>query len=67
MKLLKYFFEAIFIYLSFLIIRILGLEKSRKLFSFIFTKIGKFFKKEKIINKNLKIFNKAISKLKLEE
>ncbi len=66
MKLLKYFFEAIFIYLSFLIIRILGLEKSRKLFSFIFIKLGKLFKKEEIINKNLKIFNKAISKLKLE-
>ncbi len=66
MKLLKYFFEAIFIYLSFLIIRILGLEKSRKLFSFIFIKLGKLFKKEEIINKNLKIFNKAISELKLE-
>ena len=55
-KTIKYFFQAVFIYLFFIIIKILGLIQSRKLFSSIFNKIGPSIKSEKIINKNLEIF-----------
>ena len=54
MKLIKYFFEAIIIYLFFLIAKLLGLNKSRKFFGFIFSKIGPYFKSKKIILNNLK-------------
>ncbi len=52
-KIIKYLFESIFIYLFFLIIRLLGLTLSRKLFSFLFNKIGFFFKSKSVINENL--------------
>lgn len=60
-KILKYFFEAIFIYFFFLIGRLLGLVISRKIFSFIFQIIGPLIKSKNIINKNLIIFSKHIS------
>ena len=43
--------------------RIIGLNLSRKLFSILFSIIAPIFKSKKIIKKNLKIFNKNISKL----
>tara|TARA_B100000530_G_C15882411_1_gene458017 strand:+ start:294 stop:1151 length:858 start_codon:yes stop_codon:yes gene_type:complete len=52
-KIIKYFFEAIFIYLFFLIGKLIGLSFSRKIFSFIFLRLGPFIKSEKIINQNL--------------
>ena len=58
MKIIKYFIEAIFIYTFFLIIKVLGLKKSRNLFSFIFNKIGPIFKSKKVIDENL---NKVIN------
>jgi len=61
MKTIKYFFEAIFIYLSFIIAKLLGLSASRNLFAFIFKKIGPLFKSEKIVNYNLERFSKNIS------
>ena len=56
MKTIKYFFEAIFIYLSFIIAKLIGLSASRNLFAFIFKKIGPWFRSEKIVNYNLERF-----------
>lgn len=55
-KTLKYFVQAIFVYLFFIIIKIIGLTLSRKLFSFLFNKIGPLLKSEKVINDNLEKF-----------
>ena len=55
-KTLKYFAQAIFVYLFFIIIKIIGLTLSRKLFSFLFNKIGPLLKSEKVINDNLEKF-----------
>ena len=52
-KIIKYFFEAILIYLFFLIGKLVGLSFSRKIFSLIFRKLGPLIKSEKIINQNL--------------
>tara|TARA_B100001093_G_C26804123_1_gene1004730 strand:+ start:965 stop:1822 length:858 start_codon:yes stop_codon:yes gene_type:complete len=52
-KYLKYFCEATFVYISFLFARILGLTLSRKIFSYIFKKIGPIIKSDKIIENNL--------------
>ena len=40
MKFIKYFFQATIIYAFFLIIKLIGLSRSRKLFAKIFNKIG---------------------------
>ncbi|MFL2852480.1 MAG: lysophospholipid acyltransferase family protein [Candidatus Pelagibacter sp.] len=52
-KTVKYFFEAFFVYLSFLFAKIIGLTLSRKLFSFLFKRIGPFIRSNDIIEKNL--------------
>ena len=67
-KTINYFFQSIFIYLFFLIARILGLNLSRKLFSNLFFIVGPFFKSKKITEKNLDIFinkNSSIDKKKI--
>ena len=67
-KTINYFFQSIFIYLFFLIARILGLNLSRKLFSNLFFIVGPFFKSKKITEKNLDIFinkNSSIDKNKI--
>jgi len=53
MKTLKYFVEAIFIYSFFLIIKLIGLKSSRKIFSVLFKIIGPFIRSTKVIEKNL--------------
>jgi len=58
MKNIKYFFQAIIIYIIIIIIKILGLNFSRKIFSYIFKKLGIFFKSKKIILNNLNLINK---------
>ena len=58
---LNYFLQSLFVYLFFFIGRILGINLSRKFFSGVFILIGPFFKSNKIINKNLKIFSSTIS------
>ena len=60
-KFIKYFVQSIFIYVFFLIGKILGLKLSRLVFSNLFLKTAKFFKSEKILNSNLNIFSKNIS------
>jgi len=62
-KMIKYFLQSIFVYFFFTIGRVIGLNLSRKLFSILFSIIAPIFKSKKIIKKNLKIFNKNISKL----
>ena len=56
-KIFNYFFQSLFVYLFFLIGRILGLKISRKLFSHLFSLIGPIFKSKKIITNNLNIFS----------
>ena len=60
-KKINYFFQAIIIYFLFLVGRIIGLNLSRKFFSFIFNLLGSKFRSNKILEKNLKIFSKEIS------
>mgnify|MGYP006146254597 CR=1 FL=1 len=53
MKFIKYFFQATIVYAFFLIIKLIGLSRSRKLFAKIFNKIGPIIKSKDTINKNL--------------
>ena len=55
-KTVKYFFQAILIYLFFIIIKIVGLSLSRKFFSIFFSIIGPHIKSEQTINNNLEKF-----------
>ncbi len=55
-KFLKYFFEAIIVYIFFLIGKLLGLKNSKKIFSVIFQKVGPLFKSNEIVSKNLNKF-----------
>ena len=50
-RLVKYFFQSILIYIFFFIGRILGLKISRILFANIFAFLGPTFKSKKIIEK----------------
>ena len=61
MKTLNYFFQAIFIYFLFLIGFILGLRLSKKIFSALFRVLGPIFRSEKIIDRNLSIFEKEFT------
>jgi Kdo2-lipid IVA lauroyltransferase/acyltransferase len=60
-KKINYFVQAFFIYSFFFIGRIFGIKISRKIFSFLFSFVGPFFKSKKTIDKNLNIFKKNIS------
>ena len=56
MKIIKYFIQAFIIYTLFILIKILGLNISRKLFAKIFQIIGPLIKSEKTLNENLEKF-----------
>ena len=56
-KKINYFFQAFLIYIFFFIGRISGIKLSRKIFSFLFSLIGPFFKSMKVVNNNLKILS----------
>ena len=56
MKIIKYLIQAFIIYTFFILIKILGLNISRKLFAKIFQIIGPLIKSEKIINEKLEKF-----------
>jgi Kdo2-lipid IVA lauroyltransferase/acyltransferase len=56
LKIVKYLIQATFIYLFFIIIKILGLTLSRKFFSHLFKIIGPSVKSEQTINNNLEKF-----------
>ena len=63
MKIINYFLQSLFVYLFFFLGRCLGLKISRKVFAFLFSCFGPFFKSKKIIKKNLNIFFNKISHL----
>ena len=60
-KPIKYFFEAFFVYLFFLIAKLIGLSSSRNFFSYLFKKIGPKIRSNDVVNKNLLKFSKEIS------
>ena len=66
-KSIKYFFEALFVYFFFLIGKLIGLSLSRKLFAFIFKKIGPIIRSCNIIDKNLEKFSNNLSDQKKKE
>jgi len=66
MKTIKYFLEALFIYSFFLIIKIIGLNNSRRLFSYIFNLFGPLVRKEELIYSNLKKVNRKFSDQELK-
>ena len=66
-KILKYFFEAIIIYLFFITIKLFGLSIGRLLFSFLFKKMGPIAKSKKVIEKNLNLFSNKLSKERKKE
>ena len=51
LKIIKYFFQSILIYLLFISGKILGIKISRIIFSKLFALIGPFFKSNKILEK----------------
>ena len=60
-KFFIYLIQSIFIYFFFIFGRILGISLSRKIFGYIFLKIGPIIKSKKIIDNNLSIFSKNLS------
>ncbi len=60
-KVLKYFTQAIFIYVFFLLGKLIGLNLSRKIFSFVFRNIGPLIKSSESVKNNLLKFSKDIS------
>ncbi len=64
-KLFNYLFQSIIIYFFFIFGRLVGLRFSRKFFSYLFLKLGPFFKSKKIIKKNLNFFSNNLSDEKI--
>ena len=67
LKNLNYFLQAVIIYFFFIIGKLLGKYLSKKVFSFLFSKLGPLFKSKDIIYKNLKIFNKNLNNYEREK
>ena len=65
-KIINYFIQSIIIYLFFFIGFILRIKISRKLFAYLFSLIGPFFKSKKIIQKNFEICSKKFNLNKKE-
>jgi len=63
-KIIKYFIQAFFVYLFYILIKIIGLKHSRYIFSKIFQNIGPLIKSKNIIDDNL---YKALGKTKDEK
>ena len=55
-RVVKYFFQAIIIYLFFIFIKLIGLNISRIVFAFFFNKLGPLIKSNEVINENLDRF-----------
>ena len=66
-KNIKYFFEAILLYFFFIVAKIVGLSFSRKIFSFIFRKVGHIVRSNKIIKENLLRYSPELSAQKTKE
>ena len=69
-KIIKYFFEAFFIYLFFLIAKLIGVNFSRKIFSSIFKNIGPLIRPNtnsiRNLNKFSKNFNLGVPYIKVD-
>jgi KDO2-lipid IV(A) lauroyltransferase len=63
-KIIKYFIQAFFVYLFYILIKIIGLKHSRYIFSKIFQNVGPLIKSKNIIDDNL---YKALGKTKDEK
>jgi KDO2-lipid IV(A) lauroyltransferase len=63
-KIIKYFFQAIIVYLFLIFAKLIGLKLSRNFFSYLFIKIGPFVKSNEIIAKNLDIFIGSYNEIK---
>jgi len=66
-KFFKYFCEALIIYIFLLLGKILGLTLARKVFSFIFTKIGPIVRPNKLVEKNIDYYSQEFSHLEKRE
>ena len=60
-KKISYFFQAVIIYLFFFVGKLLGLNLSKKIFAFLFKRLGPLFKSKNIIEKNLTNFNSNLT------
>ncbi len=60
-KIILYFFQSLIVYLIFFLSKIIGLKISRFIFSYIFFKVGNFFKSKNIILQNLDKINSKLS------
>ena len=61
-KKIFYFFQSVFIYLFYLLSKIIGLKLSRMLFSLIFRVVGNLFKSKNIVLDNLERIKPGLSK-----
>ena len=66
-KFFTYFLQSIIIYIFFILGKIMGVTLSRKLFSYLFLKIGHNFKSKKVIESNLNIYSKNLTEIKRNE
>ena len=55
-KTIKYFLQAIIIYLFFIFIKLIGLKLSRNYFSYLFKKIGPLIRSNDVVYENLNKF-----------
>ena len=60
-KFVKYLVQSLLIYFFFIVGKFLGIRLSRKFFSLVFSKLGPFFRSNKIVKKNLEIFSSNFS------
>jgi len=60
-KKISYFFQAVIIYLFFFVGKLLGLNLSKKIFAFLFKRLGPLFRSKSIIEKNLTNFNSNLT------
>ena len=65
-KKIFYFFQSVFIYLFYLLSKIIGLKLSRMFFSLIFRMVGNLFKSKNIVLDNLERIKPDISDLDKE-
>ena len=67
MKIIKYLLESLIIYFFFVIIKLIGLNLSRKLFSYFFYLIGPYIKSKKIVEQNIRKISPEIEILELKK
>ena len=66
-RIIKYFFQAIIIYFFIIVIKLIGLNLSRKVFSSVFIKIGPYIKSKNVIYNNLNKFMGTYNEEKKKE